>query len=434
MKYNNVFVNQALDRINPLQLKEIQELSQKSKEDKNFIFSDLKYLFTREFLHGSLNTLNNPKAVGVDNIPIKKFKHGHSRESDIDTWIQTIIHGTYKVDPALERLAIINSKERIFKIPTVKDKVIQKVISIILSAIFDPLFTNHTFGYRPGDRWSHKKALNQAKDLFRQSKLHYIIDIDIKDFFGSIDKEILLSFISKRVTDRTITRIISDFFNAGTINWEDDYYEANRFGINQGSPLSPVLANIYMHYIYDDWFYKSDFGNCGRTIRYADDIIVGIRNLSQAENFINQLKIHFAVFNISLSHKKPKTIIALDDIIDKNIPIDFLGYSYYISSLPKNFRHMSTRKVISVISDKKIEQKKQEFLNWLTTRAQILNDDNRLSDFRYKLQYFCNYYKDDKKSKKKLEEFKNWAVVEYLKEFPYKIDKETLSTNKEVME
>jgi group II intron reverse transcriptase/maturase len=200
-----------------------------------------------------------------------------------------------------------NGQKRPLGIPTVEDKVVQMACKKILEAIFEADFLPTSYGFRPG-RGCHD-ALDDLSLMIMKRPINFIVDMDIERFFDTVNHEWLMKCLKQRIQDTVFLRLIARFLKAGVVR------EGQRLvtvaGTPQGSVLSPVLANIYLHYILDLWFerkIKPDLNGYARLIRYADDFIIGFQSEREARRFAEVLRTRLAKFGLRLAAAKSRIL------------------------------------------------------------------------------------------------------------------------------
>jgi len=244
-----------------------------AKERKSEKFTSLMHLLNTEYFYACFEELKRKKAAGIDGKTVESYKEEEIREILAKTVIQ-IKQKQYRPKP-VRRVAIAkeNGKVRILGIPTVIDKVVQLALTKILAAIYEPNFLEESYGYRPGKDAHH--CLAAVNHMIMQKKVNWIIDADISGYFDNIDHTWMMRCLEQRIADPNFKRLIMRFLKAGIMT-EGRVQETEK-GAPQGGIISPVLANIYLHYILDLWFEKrakKKITGYSELIRYADDFIV----------------------------------------------------------------------------------------------------------------------------------------------------------------
>lgn len=307
-------------------------------KDKRLKFTSLAHLLNVNYLLECYQLLKRGKAAGID---------GRTRESYTEEEIKTKLEETIallkgkKYHPQPVRRVYIESgsrKRRPLGIPTVIDKIVQLGLTRILSAIFEPLFLPTSYGYRK-NRNAHE-ALKETNHMIMAKKVNWIIEADIKSFFETINHDWLRRMLKERITDPSLLLIIDRFIKSGVM--EEGKYQKATEGTPQGGIMSPILANIYLHYVLDLWFearVEKNLRGYAQLIRYADDFVIGAQHRQEAERMINELVKRFKQFGLTLSKEKTR-ILEFGRFAQENVgrrggskpeTFDFLGFTHYCS-------------------------------------------------------------------------------------------------------
>jgi RNA-directed DNA polymerase len=225
-------------------------------------------------------------------------------------------------------------KQRPLGIPAYEDKLAQAVLAEILGAIYEVDFLDCSYGFRPG-RGCHE-ALSALARIIEEKPVNYIVDADIKGFFNNVDHDWLLKFLEVRIADPNILRLISRFLKAGVVDAGIRYDTPE--GTPQGGGASPILANIYLHYVLDLWFYLVVRKTCrgqAYLVRYCDDFICCFQYEEDARAFYQMLTPRLAKFNLDIADEKTKIIVFGRKAEEtkqgggKPDTFDFLGFTHY---------------------------------------------------------------------------------------------------------
>ena len=248
-------------------LARIEEIA-KQKPDK--VFTSLYHLLNEEMLLQSHSELEGNKAAGVDKVT--KAAYAENLEENIKDLVARLKRKGYR--PQAARRTYIpkgdGKSKRPLGIPAYEDKIVQMGLNKILQAIYEPVFLDLSYGFRPG-RNCHD-ALKALNHIIERQKTNYIVEVDIRGFFDHVDHEWMKKFIEHRINDPNIKRLIVRFLKSGIM--EDGQFKDTDKGTPQGGIVSPTLANIYLHYVLDLWFNKVVTKCCkgqASMIRYADD-------------------------------------------------------------------------------------------------------------------------------------------------------------------
>ena len=318
-------------------LARISQLSYENRNNPTFRFLSLAHLIDMKMLIDCHRSMDKDKAVGVDGIT-KEIYSEHLSEN-LENLLDRMKRNAYKPKPA-RRVYIPkdNGKTRPLSIYCYEDKLVQEAIRRILEAIFEPLFYDEMMGFRP--KRSCHQALRKLNVMLERRYTNYVLDADIKGFFNHLDHDWIMKFIGSKVKDTNFLRIIKRMLKAGIM--EDYQYEPTEEGSGQGSVCSPVIANIYMHYVLLWWFHEKVrpvLKGYSGIIVYADDFVVCFQYKDQAERFYESLKRRMENFGLSLEEEKSRLLefgrFAAENrkLAGKGKPetFNFLGFTHYCS-------------------------------------------------------------------------------------------------------
>ena len=219
-----------------------------------------------------------------------------------------------------------NGKTRPLGIPCYEDKLVQGVMASILNEVYEPRFLDCSYGFRPNRR-AHD-AIKKVNDLIMFGKVNYILDCDIKGFFDNVDHKWLMKFLEHDIADKNFLRYIVRFLKSGVM--VQNHYEETSVGTPQGGLISPVLANVYLHYVLDLWFenrVKRQLNGVAYLVRYADDFIIMFEFEEEANRVYNALKGRLAKFGLELAEDKTR-IMPFGRNSKTNDKFDFLGFTH----------------------------------------------------------------------------------------------------------
>jgi RNA-directed DNA polymerase len=280
------------------------KIAAKAKQDPNTRFTSFAHILTPEFLRETWRQLNRKGASGIDGETIAEFET-NLEERINDLW-RRLRAGQYQAPP-VRRVEIPkgNGKTRPLGIPTVEDRLLQRAVARILSAIYEPEFLECSFGYRPG-RTPHM-ALKALRDHIVTGKVRYVYEADIQGYFTNINHKWLRQMIALRIADPVITGLIGKWLKAGVM--EHGVVARPEAGTPQGGPISPGLANAYLHYVLDLWFEKRakrEMQGEAYLTRFVDDFVVAFQYKRDAERFDHALKIRMQKFGLRLAPEKTR--------------------------------------------------------------------------------------------------------------------------------
>ena len=343
----------------------LTSLTLRARENPKCKFSSLAHLLTEDFLKMCFGELKRDKASGIDRVSVDEY--GKNLEENIRDLVARLRKKSYRPKPV--RRAYIpkaSGSMRPLGIPAVEDKIVQMAIAKILEAIFEVDFLDVSFGFRP--KRSCHSALNALDKAIMTKPVNYIVDMDMEKFFETIDHKWLMKCLKQRIEDTTILAIISRMLKAGIVE-EGKYIKQDR-GTPQGGILSPLLANIYLHFVLDLWFEKviaKRLKGFTGLIRYCDDFVVAFQSESEAKAFGSLLRDRLSKFGLKVKEEKSQTI-AFGRYVwykaqkegAKVKTFDFLGFTHYCTKTKKS-RFKLGRKT----AKSKFRQKAKELNIWL---------------------------------------------------------------------
>jgi RNA-directed DNA polymerase len=312
---------------------EINRLSELAKEDPKRQFFSIAHLITPEKMYAAFLNLRKDASAGVDGVTYEEYEKDAAR--NIRELQQRLKDGKYRAQP-LRRVYIPkeNGKQRPISIPALEDKLVQKVMVEILNAIYEQDFLDSSYGFRPG-RGAHQ-ALDEVGRVICTRPTGWILELDITSYFDTIVREQLIEMIEKRISDDSVLRLIRKWIQVGVI--EEGRLLVSETGVGQGQPISPILANILLHYVLDEWFeevVKPRLKGEAHEIRYADDAILCFEHKEDAEKVLSVLPKRFAKYGLTLHPEKTRLIefgrYAMGNARRqgrKPQTFDFLGFTY----------------------------------------------------------------------------------------------------------
>ncbi|MBY0459236.1 MAG: hypothetical protein K2V38_18045, partial [Gemmataceae bacterium] len=269
-----------------------------STKDKKARFTALLHHVTADELTRSFYALKSQAAPGIDGVTWQQYEVGlDDRIADLLRRVQA---GTYRATPV--KRAFIpkpDGTQRPLGIAALEDKVVQHAVVTVLNAIYEIDFLGFSYGFRPG-RSAHD-ALEALTVGLLGKKVNWILDADIRGFFDTIGHEWLVKFIEHRIADRRIVRLIQKWLRAGVS--ENGQWSPTNVGTPQGAVASPLLANVYLHYVFDLWVHQWRQRNAKGdvvVVRYADDFVLGFQQRHEAERFLADLKERLGKFGLAL--------------------------------------------------------------------------------------------------------------------------------------
>jgi group II intron reverse transcriptase/maturase len=314
-------------------------IAKRSKREPRGKIIALAHLLNEEYLTQCYGELKKGKAPGIDGRTLESYTDEEIQEA-IKTTVDKMKRKKYRPKP-VKRVMIAkpNGKLRPLGIPTITDKIAQQGIKKILEAIYEPIFLDCSYGFRP-NRNCHQ-ALKAVHRMVMTKPVNWIIDVDIKEFFDNVDHHWMIECLNQKIADINFRGIIIKFLKAGVI--EEGKYSKTDKGTPQGGILSPVLANIYLHYVLDLWFeheLRRKINGYTEIVRYADDFIIGAQTRPEAEKILEEIKARLKKFNLEISAEKTR-IIEFGRYAQENSrnrgkskpdTFEFLGFTHYVST------------------------------------------------------------------------------------------------------
>jgi len=303
-----------------------------SKQDSEKKFECLMHLFNKESLLECFHSLDGSKAKGIDGIG--KSDYAVNLEQNIEELLAKMKRMAYRPGPVREVLIPKEGKPgatRPLGISNIEDKIVQKMMQRVLQSIYEPIFMECSYGFRPG-RGCHDAIKDLQHYLYAQ-EVQTVIDIDLKNFFGTIDHKLMEEILRRKIKDPKLMRYIIRMFKAGVLGKDD--LKISDEGVPQGSCCSPIFANVFAHYALDLWIQEEIKHFCkGRVqiFRYADDAVICCQLEEDAQKVKDRLRERLEAFKLCLNEEKTK-LVNFDKRKAKlgivQGTFDFLGFTFY---------------------------------------------------------------------------------------------------------
>jgi RNA-directed DNA polymerase len=330
-------------------LRGVREAAQR---DKGLRFTTLLHHVNEQLLLDSFYQLKRQAAPGVDRVTWSEYEQGV--EGRIIDLHDRVHRGAYRAQPS-RRAYMLKSdgRQRPLGIAAMEDKIVQQAVATVLQQIYEEDFPGFSYGFRPG-RGAHD-ALDALTAGIVMKKVNWILDADIKGFFDNISHERLMELVELRIADPRILRLIRKWLKAGVS--EDGQWSETKVGTPQGAVISPLLANIYLHYVLDQWVMnwreESAKGDV-IIVRYADDFVLGFQHRQEADRFLKQLRERMAAFGLELHPEKTRLIqfgrFAAEDRkrdgAGKPETFNFLGFTHICGTIWKSGKFTVVRKTV----------------------------------------------------------------------------------------
>lgn len=383
----------------------IREAAKRNRKGK--MTSLWHHVYRMDALWSAYKSLKSEVAPGVDKVTWREY--GKSLEGNLKDLSDRLARGAYRAKP-VERVYIPKADGRLRPIgkPALEDKIVQKATVEVLNSVYEVDFKGLSYGFRP--KRSQHMALDALAIAIGDRKVNWILDADIKGFFDAITHEWLVKFVEHRIGDPRVIRHIKKWLKAGVLS--DGRWEPSEKGTPQGGNISPILANIYLHYVLDLWLIEWRKRTRGEVImvRFADDFVLGFQRKQDAERLLVDLKQRVAKFNLEL-HPEKTRLIEFGRWARKNrktrgegrpYSFDFLGFTHSCGTNRKGgFKLVRTTKIKSEsrkLKDLKVKVRKKmhapvpEVGRWLNQVLKgvyqyfgVPGNYEALSRFRYKV-------------------------------------------------
>lgn len=373
---------------------QLTRIGEKARKEPKLVFTSLYHHVTDvDNLRDCYHLLAANKAQGVDNIG--KEEYGEQLEENLAKLSERLKRMGYVPQP--KRRTYIpkpgSTKGRPLGISCFEDKIVELSMKRALEPIFEPLFSNSSYGYRPG--LGQHKCIDTLGKVIQQKRVNWVVEADIKSFFDAVSHKWLVTFLRQRIGDERVLRLIVRMLKAGIL--EDGLTKATDEGTPQGSIISPLLSNVFLHYVLDLWFrvqIKKESRGEAYYIRFADDFLGCFQYESDARNFMRKLKDRLGNFGLNLAEDKTRTIkfgrFARQDAHAQGKQpetFDFLGFRFYCG-VDKSGWFKVKRKT----SSKKMILGLRKLAAWSKKEYKRLPKMEMIRRVKSKVQGHINYY------------------------------------------
>lgn len=309
-------------------------ITQMAKDDSKLKFTSIAHILNEENLEQCYKALKKNKASGIDGVTVEEYG------IDLGKNLKELINrmkALHYYPQAVRRVYIPKGEGKVrgLGIPAVEDKIVQMGVKKILEAIYEVDFSDSSYGFRPGK--SCHQALEVLDKTIMTKPINAIVEIDIEKFFDNVDHKWLMECLKQRISDPSFLRLVVRFLKAGIIE-EGKYAESDK-GTPQGGVLSPMLANIYLHYILDLWFEKvatKELKGYMKLIRYCDDFVICFEEIESARKFVEMLRVRLSKFGLKIAEDKSGVIEFgrkiwkdTNEKGGKPATFDFLGFTHF---------------------------------------------------------------------------------------------------------
>jgi len=360
----------------------LQGIANKARREPKHRFRDLYRLLDEDFLRECWRGVRKSAACGVDRVSAADYQR------DLDVNIRELVE---RLKQKRYRAKLVrrqwipkgSDKLRPLGIPVVEDKLLQVAVARILSAIYEPDFFRCSYGYRPGV--GAHDAVDKLTVKLQFGKYNHIVEVDLENYFGTIDHKWLQRMLAERIDDGPFLRLIGKWLKAGVLETDGQVVHPAT-GTPQGGVVSPVLANVYLHYVLDLWFHRRVARRCrgeACLIRYADDFVCAFERADEADRFLVDLETRLEKFGLRLSRTKTRKL-QFSRTGNGRASFDFLGFEFRWGRDRRGRPHLKRR-----TARKSLRASLRRFTDWCRS-----NRHRRLGDlFRDLNRKLTGYYR-----------------------------------------
>jgi group II intron reverse transcriptase/maturase len=363
----------------------LRGISSRAAKDKEHRFGNLYGVLDENFLKWCFWQLKRDAAPGVDRVDFYEYRE--NLDENIANLVKRLKQKNYRAKLVRRQyIPKINGKLRPLGIPATDDKVLQFAVAKILAAIYEEDFLDVSYGYRPGT--GPQDAVRDLTRKLQFGRFSHIVEADIKGFFDNIDHNWMIRMLEERINDRAFLRLIQKWLKAGILDTSGEVIHPAT-GTPQGGIVSPILANVYLHYALDLWFEKRIKRACNGEaliIRYADDFVCAFQYKQDAELFYQQLNERLGKFGLEVSPEKTRILLFNRSMLKQSETFDFLGFEFR-RALSRKFKSIIRRRT----SRKKLRASIAAFTEWIKTNRNK-KISKLMTTLRAKYRGYWNYY------------------------------------------
>lgn len=373
---------------------DLTRIGDKARACPKLVFTSLHHhIADIDNLRDCFRSLDGRKAVGVDGKT--KAQYAENLEENLADLSERLARQGYRSQPKRRTYAQKpgSDKQRPLGISTLEDKIVEEAVKRVLEPLWEPLFRHASYGYRPG-RGAHQ-CVDELGRIIQRRNVQHVVEADIRGFFDHVNHEWLMRFVEQRVGDPRVLRLLRRMLKGGIM--EEGLVKAADEGTPQGSIVSPLLSNIYLHYVLDLWFDKRVRRGCrggAYLFRYADDFVVCFERGDEAAKFRLRLQNRVEDFNLELAEEKTRILpfgsrARADAQRQRTKPgqFDFLGFTFYCGKT-----RTGRFKVKRRTSRKKLGHFLAGFTEWIRANRNRYRTGELMSRARSRLAGHLNYY------------------------------------------
>jgi RNA-directed DNA polymerase len=373
---------------------DLTRIREKARREPELVFNSLyHHIYDVENLRVCYDTLDANKATGVDGVTKKEY--GENLEENLRDLSGRLKRMGYRPGP--KRRSWIpkagSVKGRPLGISNLEDKIVEQATKRTLEPIYEAVFQDSSYGYRPGR--SQHQCLDALGRTIQQERVNHLVEADVKSFFDEVNHEWMVKFLRHRIGDERVIRLIIRMLKSGIM--EDGLIKATEAGTPQGAIISPLLSNIYLHYVLDLWFTRRVSRQCrGKAyyFRFADDFLACFQYQSDAVAFQRRLADRLEGFGLRLAREKTHCIefgrFAREDAYkrgEKPKEFTFLGFTHYCGKTQKGHFKVKRR-----TSRKKLGQSLRKFTDWAMKSRNVVTKGEMLRQARARVIGHLSYY------------------------------------------
>lgn len=346
---------------------ELERVRQRALKDKKLKFTSLMHhIDSVDTLREAYYSLKRDASAGVDGQTWKQY--GERLEENLRDLAERLKRRAYRAKPVRRTwIPKADGKQRPLGVPVLEDKIVQYAAVLVLNAIYETEFLGFSYGYRPGRSQHH--CLDALYTGMLTKKVNWIIDADIRGFFDTLDHGWLVKFIEHRIGDPRVVRLIQKWLSAGVM--EQGRWQAVEEGTPQGGVVSPLLSNVFLHYVLDLWIHHwrtTQAQGDVIVVRWADDVVIGFQNKTEAERCLAELKKRFGKFGLTLHPEKTRLLEFGPYTIENRQrrgqgrpeTFDFLGFTHICGKKRSNGMYTVIRKTVRKRLRRKLQEVKAE--------------------------------------------------------------------------